>query len=76
MTMFPMETVKYIRIIRAMIPMSASKRRSRPRKEITTISLTRNTYERLNGFRRGGESWDQFLARVAHRLDEPREAVT
>lgn len=51
-----------------------SKARTEKRSRITTISLRPKTYERLNKFRRGGETWDEFLVRVVRLLEDARES--
>lgn len=45
-----------------------SMKRMRAKRKVTTISLAGDTYDELNEFRHGGESWDEFLKRVVRTL--------
>ncbi len=64
-----METIKRIVAIASMTPMVSPKVKDRRKGRPTTVSLHKETYDRLNKFRHGGETWEQFLNRITELLE-------
>ncbi len=67
------ETIKTIDPILPLGQMGRSARGRHSSAGLTTLSLSRGTRDKLNVFRNGGETWDEFLRRVAKLLMDDRE---
>jgi len=59
-----MKIIKYIKVIIVMKIMKVKNNIADSKTDLTTVSLYRSTYEQLNTFRHGGESWDNFFKRI------------